>query len=74
MLSDFFYRNQLLKNNPLVDALAEVDKLLKLAVESTNENVVENIDNLSNRLCVTDLVCQMKCFDKLNSVVYMRIF
>ena len=34
-------------------ATDEVKQLTRLAVESTNDNVVENIDNLSNRLCLT---------------------
>ena len=38
-------------------ALAEVNHLTDLAIQSNNDNVVENIDNLSNRLCLTgDLV------------------
>ena len=39
--------------NETKNATAEVDRLTKLAISSTNENVVENIDNLSNRLCLT---------------------
>ena len=31
----------------------EVDELTQIAINSTSDNVVENIDNLSNRLCLT---------------------
>ena len=34
-------------------ARKEVEQLTTLAVGSKDENVVENIDNLSNRLCLT---------------------
>ena len=34
-------------------ALAQVNHLTDLAIKSNNDNVVENIDNLSNRLCLT---------------------
>ena len=34
-------------------ALTQVNHLTDLAIKSSNDNVVENIDNLSNRLCLT---------------------
>ena len=35
------------------NARKEVERLTSLAIGSNDENVVENIDNLSNRLCLT---------------------
>ena len=39
-------------------ALAQVNHLTDLAIKSNNDNVVENIDNLSNRLCLTGWLFQ----------------
>ena len=36
-------------------AKAEIGRLTALAIKSGDDDVVENIDNLSNRLCLTGL-------------------
>lgn len=47
------YKNEKDFNTETKTALAEVNHLTELAIKSDNDNVVENIDNLSNRLCLT---------------------